>query len=880
MRPDDELEFHMEMLVRRYESEGLSPEAARQKALARMGDLARARQRSAIPTKESHVNPSVFISSLWRDARYAVRTLRRTPVFTIAALLTLAVGIGATTTIFSVVHAVLLRGLPYPNADRTMTIFNAYGNDGPSEAAVSPEEFSDIKARTTAFTHLAGIRPQISALTDDCLSGICDPVRVNAYAVSPNLFDLLGVQPQTGRTFSAADGKAGADAVVVLSDSLWQLRYGGDPAIVGRTITVAGRSRLVIGVMPAGMRFPDEPVSYLQDKADLWIPVAWEDVKDGRGNQYLAVVGLRDGNASEGQARADLARIGETFKAEFPSRYAEPRVVWALGAASLTEAMVGDVQLGIVVLFGAVGCVLLIACANVANLSLARGATRRREMAVRSALGAGRRRLIQQLLIETLLVTAGGAALGVAVAALGLNTLLAVNPGGIPRIELAEINTTVLLFAIGLAAVTGLVVGLLPALRQAQADPQQALGDSARGDVASAPRRGLRGVLVVAEVALAVVVMTGAALLIRSYMAVTTAPLGISGDGVAVARLSLNNQTYDTPDRVFGFHQQMRGRLGALPGISQVSAVYPLPLGGEGWSGSVGIVGLERTDDVPEPHAELSVALPGYFDVMGIPLVDGRDFSDADSAGAPEVAIVDTVFAATYFPNQRVVGQRIAVNGNVEEGPFQTIVGVVGHVRRAGARVEGEGHVYRAALQKRELSLYFLASTTMAPSSILPSVRTAVRAQDSRLPIAQLTTMDDVTARFTARDRFNTLLFTIFGAVAVAIAAIGLYGVLAFLVSQRKREIGIRLALGGRPGHVVRSVVGEGVSLTMAGVGIGLIGAWSLARWMDDMLFGVTPNDWSTYAVMTAMMIVVAVAASLGPARRATRVNPIEVLRS
>lgn len=878
---EPELEFHLEMLTRRYIADGLDPETARANAVARMGDLsAAARESRAILIKmETTVRRSPLLQTLVQDARYAVRVLKRTPVFTATALLTLAVGIGATTAIFSVVNAVLLRDLPYPNADRAMIVFNSYQQTGLESASVSTEEFRDLRTQSQAFESMAALRPQVSALTDDCLSGDCEPVRVNAYAASPQLFDILGVRPKSGRPFTVADGITGAPRVVILSDVLWRSRYSGDGSILGRTINLAGVPREVIGIMPPDVRFPDEPVGYLKERADIWIPVNWEQIKDDRGNQYLEVLGLRRSDVSIGQAEADLQRIGEGFKAQFSSRYAEPAVRWRLGTRTLIEEMVGDVRMGLIVLFGAVACVLFIACANVANLMLARGASRRRELAVRSALGADRRRLVQQLLVETLVITTVGTVLGLGVAAGSLELLLALNPGGIPRLDLARLDGSVLLFATGLALLTGIIVGLVPALRQARADPQAALGDGARGVDSTTPRRRLRGALVMVEVAMTVIVLTGAALLIRSYIAIASAPIGVDGTNVAATRLSIARAQYNEPAKVFAFHKSVRDRLAAIPGVTAASAVYPLPMTGIGWSGTVGIVGYPDDPGTPEPHAEFAVSLPGYFSTVGIPLLEGRDFSDHDDASVPHAVVVDAEFVRMYFPDRNPIGQRIAINGNVAEGPFQTIIGIVGHVRNKGARENGEAQIYLAALQKQEFSLFFVAKSAVSSSQILPLIRNAVREQDPRLPLAALTTMEDVVAAFTARDRFNMLLFAIFGGVALVIASIGLYGVLAFLVAQRTREIGIRLALGGRPGAIVRSVLFEGLALTTVGLVAGLGGAYLLSRAMRDMLFGIEPSDPVAYGVIVAVMLTVACLAALAPARRATRVDPVDVLR-
>jgi len=868
---DRELEFHLEMQTRRYIEAGLTPDAARAKALERMGDLrAAARQSRAIAEERNFtVRQTRWLQALIQDIRYASRALRRTPVFSATALLTLAVGIGATTAIFSVVNAVLLGALPYPNAERILVFYNSYPQTGLEQAATAPEELADVKAQAQAFDRIAGIRPQISALTDDCLNADCEPERVNAYAVSPELFDLLGVKPQTGRSFAAADGVAGAARVVVLTDALWRRRYDADPAIIGRTIHLAGLAWTVVGVMPAGMRFPDEPVGYLTDPADIWIPVNWQDVKDGRGNQYLVTLASIKPALSRSQAEADLQRIGDGFKARFPDRYAKPEGAWRLGSASLVEQMIGDVRLGLIVLFGAVTCVLLIACANVANLMLARGVSRRRELAVRSALGASRGRLVSQLLVETLTLTGAGTVIGLGVAAGGLKLLLALNPGNLPRVGEARIDTTVLLFASALALVTSVAVGLIPALRQSRTDPQIALADGSRGLDSSSPRRRLRGALVMAEVAVAVVVLTGATLLIRSFIAMAHVPVGVTGTNVAIARLSIPRATYDEPAKIYAFNRGMRDRLAAMPGVTQASAVYPLPMSGSGWSGTVGIVGRPTSDTVPEPHAEYAVALPGYYSTVGIPLLEGRDFADTDTAAAPLVAIVDMEFARQYWPGQSAIGQRISTSGNMETGPFRTVVGVVEHVRNKGARESGEGQLYLPAFQVPEVSLFFLARTNGNPSSVLPSIRGAVREQDAKLPIAALTTMGDLLSTFTARERFNMLLFIIFGGVALAIAAIGLYGVLAFLVTQRTRELGIRLALGGTPGGLVRGVLLEGLALTSAGLLAGLVTAALLGRTMKELLFEIEPSDPVTYAVISGVMIAVALLASIGPARRA-----------
>jgi len=820
-------------------------------------------------------------ASVRQDAAYALRVLARAPRFAATALLTLAVGIGATTAIFSVVHAVLLRRLPYPAADRIAMVFNSYQQSGPVEAAISPEEFADLRGQTKSFDRWAAMRPQISALTDGCSAGAgCEPERISAYVVSPELFDLLGVLPRHGRPFASADGATGADRVVLISDGLWHRRFGADPGVVGRVITLGAIPRVVIGILPPGIRFPDDPIGYVKDRADIWIPFNWQDRKDGRGNQYLvALARLRPGTTMV-QARSELATVADGFRAQFPARYAEPAVHWTLGAKLLGEEMVGDMRTALGVLFGTGACVLLIACANVANLILARGSSRRRELAVRSALGASRLRVAQQLLIETLLLTGAGAVGGVAAASVAMKALIALDPGNIPRLETIAIDGVVLAFAVGLSLATGIVVGLMPAVRQSNADPRGAIDGGVRGTASTSPRRRLRSLLVVGEVTIGVVVLTGAFLLIRSYRAVTRTPTGLDVNGTAIAQVSIPRAVYDTSEKAFAFHESMARRLASLPGVSRASAVYPLPMSGDGWSGSIGIVGLSPAPGEPKPHTEYAVALPGYFHTVDIPLLEGRDFAPTDVATTPGVAVVDAMFARRHWPGQSAIGKRISTNGELVKGPFHTVIGVVGHVRRDGPRAEGEPQLYLAALQKVEYSLYFVARTTADPQALLPSVRAAVRQQDATLPVALLSTGSNVVARFTARERFNVALFTIFGAVALILSSIGLYGVLAFLVTERTPEIGIRLALGGQPREVVGAVIAEGLALTGGGLVLGLVAGALLAHSMKELLFQVEPTDSMTYALIVVSMTAVALLASCGPALRAARIAPMEVLRS
>ncbi|HUL74473.1 MAG TPA: ABC transporter permease [Vicinamibacterales bacterium] len=880
---DRELDFHLEMLARRYEQEGLDPASARRRARERLGDLdsARAECRAIVDDMETHMNRTAWWQGLGQDVAYAWRVLRRTPAFTATALVTLSLGLGATTALFSVVNAVLLKTVPYPAGDRLAVIWNSYGATGLSKAAVAAPEFADIVAQQRAFDAVAAIRPQASSLTGACGSDRgCEPERVSAYVVSPNLFDLLGVAPARGRGFTAADGVTGAPRVVLLGDALWRRRFGADPALVGRTIVIGALSRTVIGIMPPGVRFPDAPIGFLKTPADVWIPFGWEqNGADERGNQNLAVVARLRPDVSIARGQADLDAIADTFRARFPNRYAGPGRHWRIALVSAREEIAGDSRTALLVLLGAVGVVLLIVCANVANLMLARGTARRRELAVRSALGAGRGRLARQLLVEAAMLVAIGGTLGVALAVAGVRGLVAIDPGNIPLLHTAGVDGTVLAFSIAVTVATALFIGVVPALRQSRVDPQAALADGGRGAGAASVRQRLRRLLVVAEVALASVVLVASGLLVRSFLALTRVPLGYDATGVVTAQVTVPRATYTTDARIVQFDQTLKDRLLAGPGVAAASAIYPLPASGEGWSGSLFIEGQPVPDGQPEPHAAYAVALPDYFTTLQIPLIQGRDFAPTDAVGAPAVAIVDELVARRHWPGESAVGKRIGPFGEPRNGAWTTVVGVVGHVHTTGPRADSEPQVYLPALQSPQSMLFFMARTAGDPTPLPAAFRSAVRAIDPDLPVARLTPLTDLTAQTMARERFNLLLLTLFGGVALAVAAVGLYGVMAYLVAQRAREIGIRLALGGRPAAVLRAVLAEGLAMTLVGLAAGLATAFGLSRVLADLVFAIQPTDPLTYAAIALLLVVVAIAAATVPARRAMRIDPVVVLR-
>lgn len=877
---DDELATHVDMLVRRLMDQGLSADAARTAALERFGDLAAVRTecRTLAHDVEDQMNRREFWQDLRQDVSYGLRTLRRAPLFTTIAALTLAIGIGASTAIFSVVHAVLFRSLSYAHADRVVTVWNAYRQGGEvTHTAIAPAEFGDVFDQHRAFDQVAAISRSAANLTGPCGGGgTCEPERAAGYVVSPNLFTLLGTAPSLGRAFTEADGAPGAERVVLLSHSLWLRRFGGDSGIVGRGITINGRPRTVIGVMPATVRFPDAPVDFLSERGDLWVPNAWQNNRgEERGNQYLGLLARRRDGVSLEQARQDLEVISARLRAAFPGRYDQTTVRWGLEARPLRDQMVGDVRRPLFVVLGAVLILLLIACANVAHLALARGAARRQEFAVRAALGAGRRRLVRQLLTESLLLGAIAGAGGVAIATVGTRALVRLDAGVIPQLDTAAMNAPVLAFALLATVWCALLVGIVPAWRQAGVRVHDAIRDS-RGTGAQ-PRRRMRSVLVAAEVAMALVILVGAGLLTRSFLALQRVDLGFDTASALTFSVTLPGARYDSPARLAAFHADLQQRLAAVPGVTAASAVDPLPLGGTNWSGTFHVEGRIVPPGGQDPHGEYGVALPGFVRALGMRLVRGRDFAATDVPGAPAVVIVDERLADTYFPGEDALGKRISQQG--AEGPFATVVGVVSHVHRSGPTRAGEPQIYFPFAQHVQTPLSYVVRTSVDPLTVLRAVRGEVTAADAELPIARVATMDALASRALARERFNALILGCFAGTALLLAAVGLYGVMAYLVAQRQAEIGIRMALGGGPRDVVGLVVGDGMRMALAGIGIGLLASLALGRVLDGLLYGIEPTDPPTYVAIAVTLAVVALLATALPARRAAKADPVSVLR-
>jgi predicted permease len=873
---DEELAAHIELQVHRYVAAGMSEPDARAAALARFGDMEPVREecRAIRVALEKDVRRLELRRDLRTDVSFALRTLTRARLFTAVAVLTIALGVGAATTIFSALHAVLLEPLPYSHADRTIVIGNRYQpEEGPG--AVSPPEFFDVGAQLRAADATAALRPRPLAISGDG----ADPERLSGYFVSPNLFDLLGARPLIGRTFRPDDGAPGAAPVVVLSHGLWLRRFGGDSALVGRDVRIDAQTYQVIGVMPPGVRFPDAGLSYLREPADVWLPDALESVRaEERGNQYLvAVARLRDGVTSD-QARAELAAIESRFRADFPERYAPPAVPgWGLASRSLREELVGDARPMLLLLAGAVGLLLLLACANVANLLLARAAGRERELALRVALGASRWRVVRQLLTESTVLALLGGLGGVLLAQLGTRALVALDGGAIPRLAEMRVSASVLAFSFAASLVTGLLVGLLPALRSSRADLRGALGDGNRASSDGMGRGRVRDSLVAAQLAVALVLLVCAGLLGRSLLALQRVEPGFSPNGVLTLQVSTPRVLFDSAAKVRRFYTELQRRAGELPGVTTASAVYPLPMSGEQWSGSYAIEGEPAGPGVEIPNTEYSVVLPGYFRALGIPLLEGRDFADTDTRESPPVVIVDEDLARRHWPGESAVGKRLHPGGPVT--PLATVIGVVGHVWHDEPGERGGAQMYRPHQQHAERTLTLVLRSDGETTPLVPVVRQLVTELHADLPIARVADMRDLVAAATARPRFNTLVLAAFAISALVLASVGLYGVMALAVTQRRREFGVRLALGARPSAVHRMVLRKALAISAAGIAAGAALALALSRSIASLLHGVSPTDAPTWLGIVLLLLAVAMAAAYGPARRATRVDPAVALR-
>ncbi|AHG88119.1 permease [Gemmatirosa kalamazoonensis] len=824
----------------------------------------RLRARKIVPLHRPPEDP--IVRTLLQDARFALRDLVRRPAFTAVVLATLALGVGANAAIFSVVNGVLLRPLPYPHAERVV----AFGHEPPHWLA-APQDFLDYRRELRSFEKLAAYTRR-----EDTLTGEGDPERVRFVPATEDFFPLLGVAPLLGRTFLPEEFQGDAEhpsTVAVLSHALWKRRFGGDRSIIGKSIHVNGLPRTVVGVMPAHFDFPEA-------RTDMWgpMPPPRPDSVNGRTNHFLFMVGRLRAGATIEQAMREATALDRRIMRDEPQHF-DPAKPLLPHMEGVREQLVGPTRPYLLALLGAVGFVLLIACANVGNLLLARGESRRKEMALRNALGASTRRLVTQLLTESLVLAVLGGVVGAA-GAWGLTRLLrAAAPDGLPRVAAIGLDWRVALFTLGIVAATGLLIGLVPAWRLAP-DAAATLKEGGRGTGPQTTSAGARRALVAAEVALAVVMLSGAGMLLRSLAHLRANDLGFVPQGVLTAKVSISRRDYDDA-RTAAFFSRLIERLRAVPGVRAVGASGWLPVVDAG-----GLWGFQpEGGNYPDgrwPSAVPQQATPGYLAAIGLPLLAGRDFTTADAAGAPLVAIVSERFAKLAWPGQDAVGRRFQLS---RESPLVTVVGVVGDIRSHGFDDTPEQTMYFPHAQAAQ-SAYFvpramaiLLRTSGDPARLAPALRAAVRELEPTAPVSEIRTLNDVVATSVASRRFSTALLSAFAALALLLAGVGTYGVISYGVSQRAFELGLRMALGAERRTVLGLVLREGLRMCGAGLAAGLVGSVLVARAIRAMLVGVSPVDLPTLGGVCAVLLGVAVLASLVPARRAMGVDPTEALR-
>ena len=809
------------------------------------------------------------MDTIRQDVRYAIRRLLKSPGFTAVAVLTLALGIGANSAIFSVVNGVLLKPLPYHEPERLVGIFHL--SEG-QRSVMSGPNFTDVKKLSTTLADAAALTRSAAILT-----GQGEPVRLDTAQVSAGIFNLLGVRPHLGRVFNPDENQTGRTAVTVLSYPLWRQRFGGDPSIVGKRITLDGVSTEVIGVMPEGFSYPAA--------RHLWTPLEYTAnlTTVQRAAWYLTVVGRAKAGIPIERVTTEVETIGRQLATQYP----DSNEGVGITAVGLHEAVVGDIRKAVLVLLGAVGFVLLIACANVANLLLARAAARETEMAVRSALGAGRGRLVRQLLTESVILSAAGAGLGLLLAVWGVDLLKQLRPDGIPRLDDVRVDPVVMMFTAALAVLTGLMFGLVPAFQSSSIALAGTLKEGGRGTLSTRGGARMRSGLVIVEMALAVVLLAGAGLLIRSFTRLASVDPGFRPGQALTFEVSLPDSRYAEDARQVAFFDDLLPRLRAIPGVQSAAAVLSLPLSGASIVLTFEIAGRPPVPRSQLPAMQVRVATPGYFEAIGIPVRKGRTFTEGDRSGTPPVVLITESAARQYFPGEDPIGKRITLGwgrgpaGEKRRYAGGEVVGIIGDVKDAGLDEADPPQLYLPYAQWPIEGMSLVMKTAVAPASVADAARAAVYAVDPSLPVANVRTLDEVVARSISQPRFYMTLLTVFASVALVLAAIGIFGVLSYAVAQRTREIGIRMALGAQEGRVLRLVVREAMLMAVAGVAIGTVCALLLSRSLvASLLFSTSPRDPLTFSAVAALLSAVALLASYVPARRATRVDPIVALRA
>jgi putative ABC transport system permease protein len=810
------------------------------------------------------------MNNLWQDFRYGLRTLLRNPGFTLVAVITLGLGIGANSAVFSVVNAVLIRPLPYNDPERLVMVWETNPSLPVPYMFASPPNFADWRDQQKVFEEISAFDVRdINLVSGD------EAERLQGSLVSANIFSLLGVNPALGRGFQAGEDDPAAQPVAIISHGLWQRRFGSSNNIIGETISLDSQSYTVIGVMPRGFDFPP-PVPFAGVARDLnvevWTPLRTRIDPTQRGAHYLHTIARLKQDTSIEQAKAGMATIAEQLAQSYP----ESNEGWNVTLFSLPEQVSGNIRAALLVLLGAVGFVLLIGCANVANLLLSRAVARHREIAIRSALGANRLRIIGQLLVESALLSIAGGIAGLVLASEGLKLLIALAPKNIPMVAAASIDSRVVIFTLFVSLLTAILFGLAPALQASRINLIDTLKEGGRG-ASEGGRRILRNSLIVAEVALSLLLLIGAGLLFRSFMQLQNVPLGFQPENVTTMGVNLPRAVYQRPQERAQFIEQLIAKISVMPGIQSAGAVDSLPLGAK--RQGTGII-VEGEPPLPgeDRSINFSYITPGYFRAMGIQLQRGRDITEADKADSKAVAIISNIAAERYFPNEDPIGKRVSL-GFRSQTMFE-IIGIVTDERHSSLQASLRPNVYVPYSQVPGMPTMTIAvRSPQAPSSVAAAVREQLRSLDSRIPIYDVKTMNDVIANAASQPRFSTFLLTVFATAALLLAGIGIYGVMAYSVTQRTQEIGIRLALGAQRADVFKLVLGHGLKITLIGITLGIAASFALTRFMSSLLFGVSDTDPLTFISVSLLLTAVSLVACYVPARRATRVDPIVALR-
>ncbi len=859
-RLDDEIQFHLEQQIAENVASGMSPQEARSAAMRAFGNP------TFLKEQTRGTWGWIWLEQIGQDFRYGIRMLSRNTGFSLVAVLSLALGIGVNTTVFSAVNTVLLRPLAYPDADRLVLVQYRSLHAGSGRFELTPAAYLELRRTNKSFEGIAAF-----SASDFNLIGTGEPERLSGQMISPSLFSVLKVSSQIGRGFTAEDEKDGAPRVAILSYGLWQRRYGGQESVIGQTITLDDESFEVVGVAPRGFDFPEKGT-------DIWVPkvFAASELRD-MNSYYLRVIARLKTGVPFDQAQSEL----NTFAHNWAQSYPENGDL-ALTLTPLRDAVVQGFQQALVVLQVAVGFVLLIACVNVANLLLARSAVREKEIASRAALGASARRLIRQLLTESLVLALGGGTFGLFLAALGIRILKLMNPGTIPRLDEVSIDSSVLAFTLGISCLAGFASGLAPALKLARSDVQQTLKEAGRSSIGSGGRR-LLGVFVVAEIALSLALMVGAGLLIRSFLRLQDVSLGFTPDRLLTLQVNLpKDEAQDSP-RVANLFREVIERVQALPGVQVAGVGTALPVMELGIRSSLSIEGqTDPPHGQPPKLANNRVVSPGYFGSLRIPLIEGRLLSSQDTIQGLPVAVINRAMAKRYWSNEDPVGQRFRLQASGTPLPWLTVVGIVGDIHQGGLDTAPVPEFYTPFTQDYApfaVPQVLFVRTDGDPVSLVGGVRDEIGAVDRSLPVFAIQTMDDVLAHWLGPRRFNLLLLSVFAGVALALATVGIYGVMSYSVSQRTCEFGVRVALGAQRRDVLALVIRQGLVLAITGVVVGLVVSFALTRWLATLLFGISATDPFTFSSVASLFTLVAFVACYFPARRAMKMDPIEALR-